>query len=430
MRQITDELAALEEQGLRRNLMVLPSGGGKIRLPHPGDLAVETAKNKTVRPPPTDDPVSETSQNKTCRPLPLNFASNDYLDLASADEVKAASVAAVNRLGCGASASRLMSGHLQAHEDLETALASLTGGESALVFGSGFLANLGVVTALARRGDDIFCDRLNHASLIDGIRLSGAKLERYAHKDVADLEKRLQASRTRGRRLIVTDSIFSMDGDIAPLGELSELARRYEAMLVVDEAHAIGIMGSRGGGVCQELGLEPDLRLGTLSKALGSYGGFAVCSAELRDLLINRARSFIYSTALPPACLAAAQAAIALVQAGKGTLGKELLQKAAFFRNALLERGLAIPSPESQILQLPVGDNRQALALAEELWRQDILATAIRPPTVPVGTARLRLSVTLAHDVEDLTLAAEKIAVAAKSLGLAPTPPPSGSTPS
>ncbi len=386
MRQVTDELNELEQKGLRRFLRSLPASGGRIQAP---------------------------------TGIILNFSSNDYLNLASHDKLKQASVEAVQHLGCGATASRLMSGHLHLHDQLETDLAAMLEGEAALVFGSGFLANLGVITALAGRGDEIFSDRLNHASLIDGIRLSGANWQRYRHNDLDDLARRLQNSSPSGRRLIVSDSIFSMDGDLAPLAGLADLAERYKAILVIDEAHAIGVMGPRGGGVCQALGIDrADIRLGTMSKALGSYGGFAVCSTELRDLLINRARSFIYSTALPPACLASAQAAMTIIQSNQGALGQDLLKKAEHFRNLLRASGLPVPQPQSQILQIPVGDNNQALTLARETFHHGILTTAIRPPTVPAGTARLRLSVTLAHSHADLELAADVIATAARKIGL------------
>ena len=384
---IEDELALIEQAGLRRVLHSLPASGGKLRV-----------DGRWI----------------------LNFSSNDYLDLAGDARVKAAAVAAIERFGCGATASRLMGGQLDLHEQLEAAVAKLVGGASALVFGSGFLTSLGVITALANRHDEIFADRLNHASLVDGAALSGAKVHRYRHLDLAHLEAMLRRSpgAPPGRRLIVSDSVFSMDGDIAPLPQLQALADQYEAMLIVDEAHAIGVMGS-GGGVCRQQAdhVHADVVLGTLSKALGSYGGLAVCAPTTRDFLINRARSFIYSTASPPASLAAARAAIDIVLA-EPTLGATLLANARYFHGLLLEQGFELTPFATQIIPVHLGDNDKALAFARLLEARGILAKAIRPPTVPAGTARVRLSVTLAHGRADLACAAAELAAAARALEL------------
>ena len=347
----------------------------------------------------------------------LNFSSNDYLNLAGDARAKASAVEAVEHYGCGATASRLMSGHLPLHEQLERRLADWVGAEAALVFGSGFLTNLGVLTALAGRDDTIFADRLNHASLVDGARLSGAKLVRYRHNDTKHLAELLDQS-AAGRRFVVTDSLFSMDGDAAMLEELSDLANRREAMLIVDEAHALGVFGRGGGGICRDLpDVRPDVVVGTLSKALGSYGGFAACSAAVRELLINRARSFIYSTGLPPACVGAAMGALDVL-GGSDELGQTLLNRARSFRRALAEAGLNVGPSESQIVPILVGNNEKALAISRRLEAEGILAVAVRPPTVPQGTARLRLSVTLAHEPADLARAAEKIIAAARELGV------------
>lgn len=380
------ELASLRERGLFRELKALPEVGGKI--------SIEGVKV-------------------------LNFSSNDYLNLANHPKVKAAAIEATEKLGCSATASRLMAGHLDLHEELESDLARMVGSESALVFGSGFLVNLGVLTALAGRDDEIFADRLNHASLIDGMLLSGAKWHRYRHKDIDHLENLLKKSKAGGRRIIVTDSIFSMDGDIAPLEELAELADRYEAILVVDEAHAVGIMGEKGGGVCRIPGKEvkPDVVIGTLSKALGGYGGFVACSHSMRSFLINRARSFIFSTGLPPACLSSSRMAVALVESTP-PIGRELLARVQGFHGFLAERGFALTEFESQILPVHIGDNQMALNLAHSLWQKGIMVTAIRPPTVPAGTARLRVSVTMAHSNDDLQFAAEALALSARELGI------------
>ena len=398
-RDVDQELDTLRREGLLRELRALPEAGGKIAV---GGAQV------------------------------LNFSSNDYLDLARHPALKAAAIEAVQRLGCGAAASRLMSGHLDLHEELESDLARFMETQAALVFGSGFLTNLGVLTALAGPADAVFADRLNHASLIDGMRLSGAKWHRYHHKDPAHLESLLKKSAGAGRRIIVSDSVFSMDGDVAPLSELETLARRYEALLVVDEAHAIGVMGARGNGVCRstvrsagfslsiENGLKPALQtliVGTLSKALGGYGGFVACGGAVKQLLVNRARSFIYSTALPPACLGAARKAVEIVSESP-ELGAALLARARRFHDLLADAGFSLPPFESQILPIRIGDNQRSVDFSKKLRRRGLIATAVRPPTVPQGTARLRLSVTLAHTDADLEWAARILAETAREEGI------------
>ncbi len=380
------ELALLKEQGLLRDLYPLPETGGEI-----------TVGGKTV----------------------INFSSNDYLDLSRGRRLKNASIRAIERLGSGSSASRLMSGHLELHEELESDLARMMGAEAALVFGSGYLTNLGVLTSFAHRGDEIFADRLNHASLIDGARLSRAHISPYRHRDLDHLEELLKTSKTTGKRLIVSDSVFSMDGDIAPLAGLAELARRYEALLVVDEAHAIGVMGKNGGGVCRIAGKEvgPDIVIGTLSKALGGYGGFAACSESVRDFLINNARSFIYSTGLPPACLGSGREAVAIIESNPG-LGETLLEKTRFFRDLLVGAGLLVPQVQSPILPIIVGSNEKAVQFSQMLWEQGLLVRAIRPPTVPLGSSRVRLSLTLALSDDTLRESAERITETATTMGL------------
>jgi 8-amino-7-oxononanoate synthase len=382
----------------------------------------------------------------------LNLSSNDYLNLAGDPRLKAAAVGGIEKYGCGATASRLMSGHLDLHEELEAALARLTGREAALVFGSGFLTNLGALTTLAGRGDAIFADRLNHASLVDGARLSGARLHRYRHADAEHLETLLAGETRARRRIVVTDSVFSMDGDLAPLEAIAAVARRHGALIVVDEAHAIGVFGERGAGLCRQLAdeLQPDIVVGTLGKALGGYGGFVACSAAIRETLIDRARAFIYSTALPPSVVASALAAARIVM-DEPNLGPQLLERAERFivqlRRALgpdepdpetPNSKLEFPNPKSGILTpelfsafriphsafpspiipLMVGGNRESVALMEKLLEKNVFAVAVRPPTVPAGTARLRLSVTLAHGEDDLARAADAIADAAREMRL------------
>jgi 8-amino-7-oxononanoate synthase len=380
------QLDKLERDGLLRRTVVSAGVGGKVLL----------EDGRTI----------------------LNFSSNDYLNLAQESHVKRRAQEAIERWGCGATASRLMCGTLALHEELEAALTRLIGGEAALVFSSGFGMNVGVLFAVAGRGDVIFADRLSHASLIDGARLSGATLKRYAHNDVQSLERLLRSTPCRGHRFIVCESVFSMDGDIAPLTKLRHLATQYEASLLVDEAHAIGIWGN-GGGLCRELDNQSaELTAGTLGKALGSLGGFVVCSRETREYLVNCARSFIYSTALPPANVAAALGAIEQIERDP-MMGRRLLDLASDFHKLLLAEGLRLPEFHSQILPVHVGDNRRALDLATRLRERGLWVTAIRPPTVPEGTARLRLSVTMAHTPEDLAFAASEIGLIARQMGVA-----------
>ncbi|MBX3179936.1 MAG: 8-amino-7-oxononanoate synthase [Candidatus Hydrogenedentes bacterium] len=340
----------------------------------------------------------------------LNFSSNDYLDLANAPALKQAVREALDAYGCGATASRLMSGDLDIHRNLEQAIAQLTGQASALVFPSGYQANVGVLQALAGRDDAIFSDALNHASIIDGARLSRAAIHVYRHADTDHLAELLDAAPPTGRKIIVTDSVFSMDGDLAPLEAIAGLARSAGAVLVVDEAHALGVWGG-GGGLCRALGVTPDLITGTFGKAFGAGGAFAAGSAPYRDLLINTARSFIFSTGLTPMNAAAARAAVRAVADHPGW-GDELRAQSALFQAELRARGVPVQPSETQIVPVPVGDNQRAVDLGAALLDRDIIATGIRPPTVPPGTARLRFSVTRAHSEDDLRHAAAAVAEA------------------
>jgi 7-keto-8-aminopelargonate synthetase-like enzyme len=332
----------------------------------------------------------------------LNFASNDYLDFARRPELREAVRAAADRFGAGATASRLMAGTLSCHAELEARLAAFKGYPAALVFGSGYLTNVGALPALVGRNDMVFADKLAHASLIDGAVLSRARLVRFHHNDAAHLERQLAAAPAAARKLVVTESVFSMDGDRAPLPDLCGVAQRHGAMVLVD-------------------GLENavNISMGTLSKALGSYGGFAAVSAPMRDWLVNTARSFIFDTALPPAAAAAALAALGLLERSPG-LGSELLRRAKHFRASLRNAGLALDESESQIVPVVVGSSAGALSLSRRLRERGILAPAVRPPTVPEGTARLRFSVTLAHREEDLDHAAASLRAAMAEEGLLP----------
>jgi len=378
-----DELVRIREDGLGRVLSALPEVGGRIQ-----DGGREV----------------------------LNFSSNDYLDLANDARLKTAAKAAVDAFGCGATASRLMAGDLALHEALEARLAALVGQEAALVFPSGFQANLGAITTLAGVGGAVFSDALNHASIVDGCRLAKAEVHVYDHLDLGHLEALLDAVEVPGRKVIVSDAVFSMDGDVAPVEALRALADRHGAYLLVDEAHALGVFG-KGAGLCAEQGVVPDVLVANLTKALGSGGGFVTGSRDFIDLVINRARSFIFSTGLAPACVGSALEAINVVEA-EPDLGAELLRRSSLLRRALREKGFDIPDDRSQIIPIVVGGNEAAVAISEALLPEGILITPVRPPSVPVGTARLRISVTLAHTEGDLAKAAEVLASTALEAGV------------
>ena len=393
----------------------------------------------------------------------LQFASNNYLGLANDRRVKEALARGIERWGWGAGASRLVAGHTEAHEALERDLASLLGAEAALVFPTGYQTNLGVLGSLVGRGDLVFADRENHASIYDAVKLSGARLVRYAHADATDAERafenrrgerngarvtragggstrlrsptlaratagnvsggfcrRLEARGELKRRLLVTDTVFSMDGRRAPLRALALLAEREGAMLVLDEAHATGVLGPTGAGLAEGVGLEekrcqepfrrqktvPDTvsataSVGTLSKALGGIGGFVAASREVCDLIVNRGRSFIYTTALPAAACEAARAALRIVRE-EPDRRRRLLALAERLRKALADKGFDTGGSETQIVPVLVGAPERALALAAALLEKGIFCPAIRPPTVPPGTSRLRVSLTAEHTEEDV----------------------------
>ncbi len=383
---ISERLCDLSKRHLDRHVQAYLEAGGKIRI---GDRTY------------------------------LNFSSNDYLNLARHPDVVAKAAEALRAAGCGATASRLLTGTLTWHDELEQKLARYKGYPCALLFGSGFLANVGTIPALMGRNDYVFADKLVHASIVDAIMLSRAKLCRFRHNDVEHLEQLLKKSETSGRRLIVTESVFSMDGDLAPLQDIAHVAQRHGAMVMVDEAHATGVFGPKGGGLVREWGLEPmiNIGLGTLSKAFGGYGGFVACSESMRAFLINHARSFIYSTALPPSVVGAALGAMQMIEESCD-LGAQLLKNAAVFRNRLQEAGLNTGNSASQIIPIMVGKNSKALAISKKLREQGIIGVAIRPPTVPQGTARIRLSVTLAHTREDLEHVGQVIIATAQGEGL------------
>lgn len=348
----------------------------------------------------------------------LLLCSNDYLGLTAHPAVRAAAADAVERWGTGSGASRLISGNMRPHERLEQRLAAFHGTESALLFGSGYLVNTGIVAALARRGEVVFSDELNHASIIDGCRLAGAETFVYRHRDLEHLAWGL--GRNRGRAaLIVTDGLFSMDGDVARLAWLRTLADRHGALLMVDDAHAIGTLGPGGRGSVAEAGLEGriDVLVGTLGKALGSYGAYCCVSAELRELLVNTARPLIFSTGLPPASAAAAEAALGVLEL-QPELVDRLRANASTLRASLAASGLEPGGSGAQIIPVPVGDPDRAMAACTRALRDGVYAQAIRPPTVPEGTSRLRLTVMATHEEGELRAAARVIADALEAVSV------------
>ena len=363
---LTAELDALDEAGLRR----------RVSSRHGPQGATITLQGQTL----------------------VNFGSNDYLALAAEGRLAAAAIAVISAEGVGSGASPLITGRSDIHARLEQRLAEFEGTEAALVFPSGFAANLAAVTALLGPGDVVFSDAKNHASIWDGCRLSRADVRAYRHADWRQLDELLARATGYRRRLIVTDSLFSMDGDLAPLPELTDIARRHDAMLLIDEAHATGVFGERGRGAAEHLQVEAAVtaRVGTLSKALGCAGGFISGSRELIDYVINRGRSYIYSTAAPAATAAAAIAALEIV-AGEPQRRRELLDRAAGLRRELAAQGWPLGPSASQIIPIVVGQPQRAVELSQQLRSRGIFVPAIRPPTVPEGQACLRVSLTWGH---------------------------------
>jgi len=336
----------------------------------------------------------------------LNFASNDYLGLAGNAEIAAALANGAEKWGAGSGASHLVSGHLAPHEALESEIAAFTGFARALTFSTGYLANLAVTPTLAGRGDAVFADKLNHASLIDAMQLAkanGADVQRYPHNDVAALEK-LLATSTAGRKIIVTDAVFSMDGDLAPLPLLFALAERYDAWLVIDDAHGFGVLGPQGRGSLAHFNLPASPRIllmGTLGKAAGVGGAFVAGSATAIDYLLQKGRAYIFTTAAPPAIACALSKSLQLIASGDA-LRANLMARIAQLRDGLAGLPYSLlPSPTA-IQPLIVGANEAAVALSTALWERGLWVPAIRPPTVPKGTARLRISVSAAHTAADI----------------------------
>jgi 8-amino-7-oxononanoate synthase len=379
---IDDELAAIRAKGLERTLLELTSA--------PGPMVEFEGRHY------------------------LLLGSNNYLDLAAHPEVMEGAVSAVRRLGAGAGASRLVSGATGLHAELENELAAILGVEAVLLFSSGYLANVSTIQALVGKDDEVFSDALNHASLIDGCRLSGAHVTVYSHADIAELGRALAASTAR-RKLIVSDSVFSMEGDSAPVKALGELAAATGAMLMLDESHAFGVLGENGAGLAPEA--RPSavgmLVMGTLSKALGSAGGFIGGSAELVHYLRHRARGFVFDTAPAPAAVGAALAALRLMAREPGRRAR-LLELTARLRHGISGLGVPLGTGDAAIVPLLVGAPDRAMRMAASLRERGVIAPAIRPPSVPDGTSRLRLTVSAGFtDVQVDTAVAALVEVAA-----------------
>ncbi len=368
---LKDQLLELQEKGLLRSLRTLSSSQGR-------EIVLDGR-------------------------IVLNFCSNDYLGLAADIRIVEAVANALKSRGFGAGASRLMCGNFDEHSALESELAVFKKTEAALIFSTGYMANVGIIPSLVGREDVVFSDRLNHASIVDGIILSRAAMKRYSHNDMSCLEDRLAAARNARRRLIVTDSVFSMDGDIAPLKELVALSRRYDAWLMVDEAHAFGVFGSSGAGMAEELGVTEGIhvQMGTLSKAAGSFGAYAAGSRVLIDYILNTARSGIFSTALPPSVAQASRQALRLIRE-ESDRRIRLRASSLFLRRRLQSLGLDVPEGITPIIPVLLGDTRRAVSWSKALLKAGIFVSAIRPPTIPEGSARLRVTVTAAHTDSDL----------------------------
>jgi len=387
MNEIEERLAELDRLGLRRRLRTVSGPQGpRVLL--------------------DDQPV-------------LLLCSNNYLGLADHPQVREAAADAAMQLGVGAGASRLVSGTMTIHRELEQRLAAFEGSEACVLFGSGYLANLGVIGALAGPGDTVFSDELNHASIIDGCRASRAEIVVYRHLDTDHLERCLREHGGQGRRVIVSDSVFSMDGDVAPLAQIVELAHSYDARTIVDEAHATGALGDGGRGAVAQAGLQGkvDVLIGTLGKALGSYGAYACASDEMVQLLINTSRPLIFSTAPSPPSVAGALAALELLETEPKRVSA-LREAARALRVALTDKGFAVQRSDMHIVPLVVGDSEAATALCQAALKRGVFAQAIRPPTVPDGTSRLRLAVMASHTATELCDAAKSLADATDEVGL------------
>jgi len=384
MRDFAEELKELEKKGLLRTLSFIESShGSHIKI-----------KGKDF----------------------INFSSNDYLNLSGHPEIVKAAISALNKYGFGSGSSRLLSGSLISHKKLEDRISAFKKTEAALVFNTGYSANTGIIPALAGSGEMILSDELNHASIVDGARLSKAGVKIYRHRDMNHLEKLLKTFSLSGNSknrqcLIVTDTVFSMDGDIAPLKDIAALAEKYNALLMIDDAHGTGVLGKNGRGGLEHFGIngEKIIQMGTLSKAFGCFGAFAAGSKKLINLLINRARSFIYSTSLPPAVAEACVKAIDIVEYESEERRRTLRKNRQRLFEGLDRLGYDTLNSETQIIPVLIGDTESALRIGNYLFRKKIFAPAIRPPTVPDGKCRIRFSVTAAHTDDDIDRVLESL---------------------
>ncbi len=349
----------------------------------------------------------------------LQLSSNNYLGLANHPRLKTAAKEAIEKYGSGSGASRLVCGNLELNEKLEDRIARLKKKESALLFNTGYMANIGILSALMGEGDVIFSDEFNHASIIDGCMMSKAQIKVYPHKNMDVLEDLLKESKQFKHRLIVTDGIFSVDGDILPLPDLVSLAKRYECILMVDDAHATGVLGANGGGTGEYFSLEDeiDISMGTLGKALGGFGAFVAGSYELREFLINRARPFIFTTGLPPAVIASGIAALELLEE-EPEIRVRLWENVGFFRKKIKELGFDTLNSETQIIPVLVGDASLTMQMGEMLLEEGVFIQGIRPPTVPQDSSRLRITIMATHTRKELEFALEAIEKVGKGLGL------------
>lgn len=349
----------------------------------------------------------------------LNFCSNNYLGLADDERIKQAAKEALDRYGLGSGASRLVAGNMSLHKRLEEKIAAFKDCEAALLFNSGYTANLGAISALCVKDDIIFSDKLNHASIIDGILLSRAEFKRYPHKDIGTLEDMLKVSGGYRRKVIITDTIFSMDGDIAPLPKIVELAERYKAWIYVDEAHATGVLGKKGKGAVEYFGLKGkvQVQMGTLSKAVGSFGAFICGSKTLIEYLINKSRGFIYTTSLPPAICAASIAALGIIE-NEPKLRERLWGNVEFLRTGLRELGFDTLESETPIIPILTKEPNITMEFSKRLFEEGVFVQGIRPPTVPEGKARLRITVMATHKRPDLEKAFDSFRKVGKELKL------------
>jgi len=337
------------------------------------------------------------------------LSSNNYLGIATHPKLKEAAVSALREYGTGASSSRLISGNMEIHEELEKKTAKFKGCQSAIVFPTGYMANIGVITSLASKGDLILSDELNHASIIDGCRLSGAEIRVYPHKNIEKLKEILsqgKASSSKGsykRMLIVTDGVFSMDGDITPLPEILGVAREEDALVIVDDAHATGVLGTNGKGTAEHFGLKDEnlIQMGTFSKALGSMGGYIAGPEIVIEYLRNKARSFIYSTALPPSLCASSIAAIEIIE-NEPWIRTRLWRNITRFRRGLTNLGYNTMESQTQIIPILIGDTSLTMKFATAIFQKGVYAPGIRPPTVPEGKSRIRTSLMASHTDEQI----------------------------